>query len=140
MEEKNLKNIFVKLSELLIKDQKTENINIGKIIKYLNVNINTISKSIVDNLKIKEYKLKKIKKILFLHFNSIHFRKCLNNMKIKNSENLQFCLLNNVKNKILLLKTNTFENWIYSNFIKILFGYLILIFILLITYFTFLKK
>ena len=140
MEEKNLKNIFVKLSELLIKDQETENINIGKIIKYLNVNINTISKSIVDNLKIKEYKLKKIKKILFLHFNSIHFRKCLNNMKIKNYENLQFCLLNNVKNKILILKTNTFENWIYSNFIKILFGYLILIFILWITYFTFLKK
>lgn len=140
MEEKNLKNIFIKLSELLIKDQKTENLNIGKIIKYLNVNINTISKSIVDNLKIKEYKLKKIKKILFLHFNSIHFRKCLNNMKIKNSENLQSCLLNNVKNKILLLKTITFENWIYLNFIKILFGYLILIFILLITYFTFLKK
>lgn len=140
MEEKNLKNIFIKLSELLIKDQKTENLNIGKIIKYLNVNINTISKSIVDNLKIKEYKLKKIKKILFLHFNSIHFRKCLNNMKIKNSENLQSCLLNNVKNKILLLKTITFENWIYLNFIKILFGYLILIFILWITYFTFLKK
>jgi hypothetical protein len=140
MEEKNLKNIFVKLSELLIKDQEAENINIGKIIKYLNVNINTISKSIVDNLKIKEYKLKKIKKILFLHFNSIHFRKCLNNMKIKNYENLQFCLLNNIKNKILILKTNTFENWIYSNFIKILFGYLILIFILWITYFTFLKK
>ena len=59
MEEKNLKNIFIKLSELLIKDQKTENLNIGKIIKYLNVNINTISKSIVDNLKIKEHKLKK---------------------------------------------------------------------------------
>ena len=63
MEEKNLKNIFVKLSKLLIKDQKTENLNIEKIIKYLNVNIETISKSIVDNLKIKKYKYRKIKKI-----------------------------------------------------------------------------
>jgi len=140
MEEKNLKNIFVKLSKLLIKDQKTENLNIEKIIKFLNVNINTISKSIVDNLKIKKYKYRKIKKILYLHFNSIDFRKCLHNIKTKQSDNLEICLLNKVKNKILLLKTNTFENWCYSNLNRILFGYLLLIFILWITYFIFLTK
>lgn len=139
MEEKNLKNIFTKLSVLLIKNQETENLNIKKIIKYLNVNINTITRNIIDNLKIKEHKFYKIKKILYLHFNSIHFRKCLHNIE-KNSEKLEICLSNNVKNKILFLKLNTFENWCYSNVKSIIFGYLLLIFILYITYFIFVKK
>lgn len=127
----------------------TNNINIDTLIYFLNKNIDNISILLIKNLAIDDYI--SVKKILLIHFQSTDFIKSISKitysfkssyiisfdkMKYIYSEYIKNNMMNNsVIEQILSLSSEiTFKNWIIRKKKIIIFGYIICINILIITY------
>ena len=151
-----IENNFTDMNVVRNKDGKyvySNNIKLEELVKMLNRNVNIISQVLVNNLLIED--INSIKKILIKHFESEQFiknmlkltysftiKKKLDYEDLKNiyiDHVFENMMNNSVIEKILALTPEiTFKNWVIRRKKIVIFGYILSLTIMIITFYVFL--
>lgn len=148
---------FVQLDSIKYRNKNRyfTNIKVNEIISSLNNNINLISVYLINSLYIRDED--SVVKLLDEHINSNHFKYSLkvferpidsvrkvnkNDISEKYKSHLYYFLIgNNLREKIMALSSEiSFQKWTKRRWKIVLTGYVVVILILLITYYVFVSK